>query len=250
MTAEWSRTIELGELRQKLDLMTERILNLFKDRLRLPLNEVIYEPDGVPIEGRPGISLFQFALEGLEAYYASLGRYNYPDQFPVLDSVLHESRVSRVVNQQPLAHARIDVGNDLCVFYVGLVSKYCRQGSDPNTYGSTAYLDARLVELIHERVNIGRYVAEAKTSKDLTIYQAVNDPNLLLVKLKDRTREEELVAKARMLAEVNNLDPQMAEEVFRWMIDTTLFIEISYLQQVVKKDTSAQATLTVEHNTP
>lgn len=76
--------IELGELRVKLDQMTERIVSRFKDRSRFPLNEVVYKPDGVSVVGRSGISLLQFAVEGLETYHASLGRYDYPDQYPYI----------------------------------------------------------------------------------------------------------------------------------------------------------------------
>ena len=74
-------TIDLGELRVRLDQMTERIVSRLKDRSRFPLNEVVYRIGGVAIAGRDGVSFLQFALEGLEAYHASLVRYAYPDQY-------------------------------------------------------------------------------------------------------------------------------------------------------------------------
>jgi len=233
MTIEAKQPIvELSELRIKLDQMTERVVSLLKDRTRSPLNEAIYQKDGVEIKNRSGISLFEFALEGLENYHASLGRYNYPGQFPIFDSLHPKSSVVRLINEPALREAKIDIKEDLFTFYKGFVKKLCKPGDNPNHYGSTAHIDAQLVELIHERVNLGRYVSEAKVFKDPELYGLTNNPELLLVKLKDRDREESLVNQARKIALSYQLDENITEELFRWMIDKTLFIEIAYLQQV------------------
>lgn len=227
-----SPTIELGELRIKLDQMTERIVSRLKDRIRFPLNKIVYQPDGVPITGRSGISLLQFALEGLEAYHASLGRYDYPDQYPILGFNLPPSRVKRIVNQQPLLKLNFNIRNDLLSFYQDFLSRYCLPDDNPGTYGGTVYVDATLLQLIHARINIGRYVAEVKARNDPTIYQTMADDNLLLSKLKDKPREEALISRARNVAGAYELDPDLAEHVFRWMVDKTLFIEIAYIRQI------------------
>lgn len=223
---------ELGELRIKLDQMTERISSRFKDRSRFPLNETVYQPGGVSIAGRPGISLLQFAIEGLESYHASLGRYDYTDQHPVLGLNLPISRVERTVKQTPLPQININISNSLISFYKDLMLKYCKPGDNPESYGETAYIDADLIQLIHERVNIGRFVADAKGRNDPTIYQLTSDDELL-TKLKDRTREEALIERVRGSAETYQFDPNMAEEAFRWMIDRTIDIEIAYIHQAV-----------------
>lgn len=224
--------IELGELRVKLDQMTERIVSRFKDRSRFPLNEVVYKPDGVSVVGRSGISLLQFAVEGLETYHASLGRYDYPDQYPVLGFNLPSTRVERIISRPPLPRLSINVSNDLLPFYQDLLSRYCSHDDDPNTYGETVYIDADLLQLIHERVNIGRYVAEVKANNDPTIFQSRTNYDFLLSKLKDRPREEALVSRAREVAQKYELNPELAEQAFRWMIDKTLDIEIAFVQQV------------------
>ncbi|MDO8638310.1 MAG: chorismate mutase [Candidatus Daviesbacteria bacterium] len=224
--------VELGELRVRLDQMTERIVSRFKDRSRFPLNEAIYLTNGVPITGRSNISLLQFAIEGLETYHATLGRYNYPDQYPVLGLDLPSSRVERSINNPSLSRLNINTSEGLLTFYQNLLSKHCDHKHDPNTYGQTAYIDADLLELIHERVNIGRYVAETKGFKDPIIYQLSAHNDLLLSKLKDKVREEALVSRARDIAKAYELDPEIAEQAFRWMIDKTLDIEIAYIQQV------------------
>src|SRR3989344_5573925 len=48
--------------------------------------------------------------------------------------------------------------------------------------------------------------------------------------------EEALVARARAMAQANELNPELAEDVFRWMIEKTLFIEIAYLRQVGRRN--------------
>lgn len=227
-----SPKVDIVKLRSKLDQMTERIVSHLKDRLRLPLNEIVYQANGVSVSDRPDISLFQFAIEGLESYHALLGRYNYPDQFPVLGQDLPKPKIDRIVSQQLLSPVNIDIKNDLLTFYVDFLRKYCKPDDDPNTYGGTVFIDATLVLLINERVNIGRLVSEAKIEKDPTIHEVSENENLLLSKLKDHDREKNLVAAARRFAGAIDLDPEMTEELFRWMIEKTIYIEIAYIQQM------------------
>ena len=223
---------ELGELRIKLDQMTERIISRFKDRSRFPVNEAIYVPDAVLIAGRSGISLLEFAIEGLESYHASFGRYDYSDQYPVLGVNLPKSSVVRTENKQPLLRLNINSNNNLVSFYQSLIAEYCEPGDNPDTYGETAYIDADLIEMLHERVNIGRYVAEVKGRTDPSIYEVKSDDELLLSKLKDRTREEAFLQRAGNIAQVYELNPSMVVDAFKWMIDKTLDIEIDYIRQI------------------
>ncbi len=226
------RPIELGELRVRLDQMTERIVSRFKDRSRFPLNEPVYRPGGVQIHGRSGTSLLQFAIEGLEAYHASLGRYDDPDQYPLSGLNLPPSSAERVVTPAPLPRLSINSSEGLISFYQDLLSRYCAPEDNPNTYGQTVYIDADLLQLIHERVNIGRYVAEVKSRSDPTVLQSRDNHDLLLSKLKDTAREESLVSRARQVAQAYELNPELAEQAFRWMIDKTLDIEIAYIQKI------------------
>ena len=229
---------ELGELRIRLDQMTERITSRFKDRSRFPTNGAIYQPDGVPIIGRSGVSLFQFAIEGLESYHASLGRFDDSDQHPVLGLNLPPSKVTKRESQSPLHRLDMNISDSLLQFYRDLVLKHCKPGDDPHTYGETAYLDADLVQMIHERVNIGRYVADVKGRSDPTIYQSARNEELLLSKLKDRPREEALINKVRNTAQSYDLNPDMVVDAFGWMIDKTLEIEIAYIQQANTSETT------------
>lgn len=223
---------ELGEVRVKLDQATERITSRFKDRSRFPVNPAIYEIDGVPIAGRAGISLLQFAIEGLQAYHASLGRFDYADQFPVLNLQLPESRVTRIQTKPTLPKIEINTGEPLINFYQSLIAKYCLPGNDPNSYGETAYIDADLIQLIHERINIGRLVAEIKAAKDPSVKDMKSDRAMLLTKLQDTAREQALLEKVGLISNSYGLNPSMTGEAFRWIMDQTLDLEVTYLQQI------------------
>ena len=224
--------VQLADIRVRLDQMTHRIVSRLKDRSRFPLNEEVYRPDAVPIAGRSGVSLLEFAIEGLEAYHASLGRYAYEDQHPVLSDHLPESPVARQVPGAAIASMPISTKDELLTFYRSLLPGLCAPGSDPSSFGETAYVDADLLSLVNERVNVGRYVAEAKLISDPSITQVAHDRWALDARLRHREREDAVVASARETARRYDLDPEVAERVFRWIIDETTRVEVVYLQRL------------------
>lgn len=225
-------TIRLDDLRIRLDQMTERIISRLKDRSRFPLNEVVYRPDAVPVAHRAGLSFLEHALEGLEIYHASLGRFAYPDQYPVFSSQLPESPVARIIGRPTLPPLQISIKDNLLAFYSRLLPDLCAPGDDTDTYGETVYVDADLLQLMNERINVGRYVAQAKLESDPAMLSVAADAETLNAKLRVPEREAALLAAVRRVAERYDLDPDLAERVFRWIIDETTRVEIEYLQKV------------------
>ena len=223
--------VQLTDLRIKLNQMGERIVSRLKDRSRFQLNGAVYTPDAIPIEGRDGISLLYFALEGLEAYHASLGRYDYPDQYPVFSTTLPKSPVKRYVPQAAISPVDINLREELLGFYTGILPELCPLGDDPNSYGETAYVDADALQHLHERINVGRYVAESKLAASPEISNIVHDSALLTAELKDSRREEDVINKAKERALVYELNPDLVGRIFRWVIDETLKVEVDYLQK-------------------
>jgi chorismate mutase len=226
--------VELSELRIQLDQMTERIVSRLKDRSRFPLNQPVYEPDGVPVQGHAGMSLLEFSLLGLERYHASLGRYAYPDQHPMVLNDHLESDAVRTVHKEALPALKIGVTNDLIGFYTSMLRELCRAGEDSDTFGETAYVDADLLQLLNERVNVGRYVAQAKLDADPELKSLVGDSERLNEKLRDKAREGELIKKVRNAAARYDVDADVAERVFKWIIEETTLIEVAYLQGIAK----------------
>lgn len=222
---------ELSEVRIRLDQMTERIISRLKDRSRFPQNPTVYRPDGVPLQGRPGISFLEFALHGLEAYHASLGRYEYPDQYPLFSGEIAGSAAARTVKMAGLPRHAISIREDLLAFHRDTVEQLCPAGDDPDTYGETVYVDADLLQLLNERINVGRYVAQAKKDSDAGLLDLVTDDRELAARLTDSAREEALIARVREVAARYELSEVNAEQVFRWIISETLKVEVLYLQE-------------------
>jgi chorismate mutase len=219
--------------------MTDRIVSRLKDRSRFPHNESVYRPDGVPIRGRSGISFLQFALEGLEAYHASLGRYDYPDEAPLFTQAAPAATATRTVTRPHVPRLRVNRRDDLVTFYGEIIARLCVAGDDADTYGETVYVDSDLLVLINERINVGRYVAQVKADREPAILSTVHDPDRLAASLRDPAREETLVRTARGIAARYEVDPDLAEDVFRWIISETMLVEIAYLQQIAGDATGA-----------
>jgi chorismate mutase len=230
-TVRQGTAIDLGGLRVRLDQMTERIVSRLKDRSRFALNQAVYTPGAVEIAGRSGISFLDFSLEGLEAYHASLGRFDQPGQYPVFGVNLPSSPVRRGASSKPDVNRRtISIRDNLLSFYLSMLPSLCPPGDDPDNFGETVYVDADLLQLLHERINVGRYVAEAKVRVDPAVAASRDDAAALSTILRDSRREEALIAAVRATAERYELDPDVVERIFRWIIEETLRVEIAYLQ--------------------
>ena len=227
---------DLAEVRVRLDQMTERILSRLKDRSRFPKNPPVYHAGGVPVEGRSGISLLEFSLEGLETYHASLGRYSFPDQYPLFSTQPHTSGVRRTIAGTDEPRIEIPIKDHLLDFYTRTVDILCRDGEDPDSFGETAYIDADLIHLLHERINIGRHIAAAKVAANPQLDAIIADSAALSAELRDAAREEILLQSVEAAARRYELDPGVARNVFRWIIDETLALEVSYLQGLAAED--------------
>lgn len=226
----------LEDLRIRLDQATERIVSRLKDRSRLPLNPQVYVPDAVQINGRYGISLLQFAIEGMEAYHASLGRYEYSDQYPIISTALPKSATTRTGTDTELSEFEIKVSEELLEFYRSVLPGLCQKGDEPKSYGETVYIDADLLELMHERVNtIGRYVAQSKYDRGPEILQHADNPDAVRAMLRDVKREDNVIERVKESAVKYSLKTEVAESVFRWLMKETLDVEVLYLQAFARK---------------
>jgi chorismate mutase len=220
-----SSSRDLTTVRLKLTKMTDRILMRLHDRAGFPLNRKVYEPGAIVIPGRSGLSLFDFAIEGLEAYHASLGRYEFPDQFAL-------SAAGRPRTEVATGKVEIALRDDLLTFYKeGVLPRLCEDADDPGCYGETAYCDADLLELLNERINVGRDIARAKVEREPDLLSFVADESRLSERLTDRERERLVIMGAREAAERYSLDPELAEYVFSWIIARTLKLEVEFLQK-------------------
>ena len=224
--------MDLPDLRRRIDLWNDLIVNRLRDRARFPVNGTIYRRGAIPIEGRPDASLLEFALEGLEKYHASLGRFSFPDQQPLLSQSLPESPIVRRGSLPSVPIVDLPVRDNLMRFYTDLIGELCPAGEDAQTFGEAAYMDAEILLNLYQRVNVGRFVAQVKLELEPDLAGLVHQPGLLRERLTHREREASVIQRARDAAERHFLNPELFERVFRWVIDETSAIEVRYLQRM------------------
>jgi chorismate mutase len=230
--------VNLSDIRAKLDRLDEQIVGRFKDRSRFMVNEAVYRRGAIPIAGHPDASLLDWALTGLERYHATLGRFAVPDQRPLQLTEVPESPVQRKIDLPRLpATAAIAAlpRVELVEFYISLLPRFCAPGDDPNNYGETAYADADLLVRINERVYLGGYVAKFKLEREPGVLELVDRPGELRTTLRDIRRENAVIAGACETASRYKIDPNVVADVFRWMIERTLELEVRFLQQVAAR---------------
>ena len=223
--------MNLPDVRRKLDRLNKQIIGRLADRSRFLLSAAIYHPNAIPIDG-PHTTFLDHALRGLERYHATLGRYSYPDQNPLHNDMVLPSPVRRVVLMESLPAVDYPIQQKVIEHYVALLPDVCPSGDDPQNYGETAYVDADCIVLMHERINMGRYVAHIKAEQTPGILDDVPDPARLRENLMDRQREQEVITAAQAVAERQDLDPNIIARAFRWMIDETLNVEVRFLEQL------------------
>lgn len=225
--------LNLSELRIRLDQIIERIISRLKDRSRYKLNKKIYIKNAIPIKNRKNISFLEFALEGLEKYHATLGRYNFPDQHPIIIKPFFRSPVKRIIPEAPIAKVKITTGKEIIRFYINFLKKFCTAGEEETTYGETAYCDADIIQFLNERINLGRYIAQAKLELRPPLKE-IKDRKKLEKKLRSLGREKEVIKKVKVIANRYKLNSQIAEKFFKWIIKQTIKVEIEYFKKLSK----------------
>ncbi|MBX7213348.1 MAG: chorismate mutase [Thermoflexales bacterium] len=227
--------MDLPDLRRRIDLWNDLIVNRLRDRARFPVNATIYRKGAIPIAGRPDTSLLEFALEGLERYHASLGRFSFPDQQPLLSQTLPESPIVRRGTLPSLPVVDLPIRENLMRFYFEFIGALCQPGEDAQTFGEAAYMDAEILLNLFQRVNVGRFVAEVKLRAEPDLRELIDQPAVLRERLTDRVRERAVIDRARAAAERQQLNADLFERVFRWIIDETIAIEVRYLQRIARE---------------
>ena len=224
--------MDLTELRAKLDRLNEQIVSRLKDRAWFALNPAVYTPGAIPIAGRPGISFMEWSLEGLERYHASLGRFEVPDQHPLLPELVGPSPVQRRLDLPHLPAIAPPPRDQLIRYYIAILPRLCRPGDDPHYYGETAYADADLLTRMNERIYLGAFVAHSKLARRPEIVRLAAKPNALRLALRDPQREVNVIAQACAAAQRYELDAGLVAEIFDWIIAQTLDLEVRFVQQV------------------
>ena len=216
-------------LRPGLDLLANEIVIALKKRTRFPRNGEIYRPGLV--RNAPDQTLLDSVLGRIECLHAELGRYAFASQEAFTEVSDVEPIIVREEPPSPIATMASGAGARVKAFYLGWVERACAPGSDSNTYGETVTTDVEALLCILERVNLGKFVAESKFEALKPRFRdAGDDVEAIRALLVRKGREAQVFELARRLAAHYELDIELALDVFTWMIETTVDIEIAYIR--------------------
>ena len=218
-----------GTIRPGLDILANEIIIGLKKRQRYASNPKIYQP-GLVVP-HPEQSLLIYELSRIEQCHAELGRYAFAAQDAYTDVSKIENVINRKAPESPVRDMASGVGQRIIEFYKGWIDKYCDTADSPETYGQTVTADVDVLLAIMERVNLGKQVAESKFVELTDDFRATGgdrDGMLKLIVRKDR--EQKVIELSRNLANHYELPELAAVDVFEFMIDVTVDIEVDYLR--------------------
>lgn len=220
----------VGTIRPGLDILANEIVIALKKRTRFSCNDVIYVP-GLVLPN-PDISLLEHVLGRTESCHAELGRYTFATQDSFTPVATVASVIDRLTPESPLQKMQSGVGERIIDFYRSWIHDACPQGNNSNTYGETVTSDVNALLAIMERVNLGKSVAEAKFLELTDEFLGTSgDRDGLLSFIVRKDREVQVIEIARGLAEHYEMPPEQIIGVFKFMIATTVDIEVDYLQK-------------------
>ena len=218
-----------GTIRPGLDILANEIVIGLKKRQRYVSNPKIYQA-GLVVP-HPEQSLLIYELSRIEQCHAELGRYAFAAQDAYTDVSQVDSILDRKAPESPVRDMASGVGQRIIEFYKGWIEKYCDNSDSPETYGQTVTADVDVLLAIMERVNLGKQVAESKfveLTDDFIATGGDREGMLKLIVRKDR--EQKVIELSRNLANHYELTEAAAVDVFEFMIDVTVDIEVDYLR--------------------
>jgi len=220
----------IGTIRPGLDILANEIVIALKKRTRFPQNDAIYVPNLVLSDS--SVSLLEHVLGRIESCHAELGRYTFATQDSFTPVATVASVVDRPAPESPLLKIQSGVGDRIIDFYRNWIHGACQQGNNSDTYGETVTSDVNALLTIMERVSLGKSVAEAKFQELTDEFVATDgDRDALLTYIVRKDRENQVIELAGGLAEHYEMPVGQITSVFVFMIQTTIDIEIDYLQK-------------------
>ena len=222
--------LDLDEsIRPGLDILANEIVISLKKRSRFRQNPEIYRP-GLVL-GEPARSLLDYELERVERLHAELGRYTYCYQEPFNDLSGTQLVIMRPDPEKPIRDFTAGMGRTIIAFYQEMVRRHRECGSDTATFGEAVTADVEALLNISERINLGKLVAEYKFQQDPDAFAAsAGEPGVIRKLIVSKEREAEVLRTATQLARHYEFDEAQAHEVFSWMIERTVELEVNYIR--------------------
>ena len=230
------KTLDISELRIRLDQINEQIMSGLKTRSMFPLNSNTFTE--IFSDGK---TWFMYRLKKEQDLDSEYGRYLYYNQSPLIYSKreLAKSLVKAAVKVEGVVPVRIDLSARMIDSYKKVLEELCEHKEDRGTYGETTKQDVDNILLYNERViGLGEQVAGYKMQKNPNLIK-IKNPQELRKELVVAEREKEVINKTQTIAKEYGLKNTFAlERFFMELIDITKEAEVEMILHAgrMKKD--------------
>ncbi len=226
--------VSLDAIREQLDRLADAIIAALKRRHEFPQNPAVYSHDAGLVKGFPRRSLLihhVMQLERSDAASPPLGRLQEPFSDRGVEAVRSAERSVTSPPDNPFKPLSLSIQAALLGYYQRWIERCCTPGEAPEGYRETVVVDAEALLALSERIHLGELVAECKLATARAEFEATLGAEAPLRTLISRPqREQEVFDNVRQLAQRRGFPVDQAEAWWRWIIDTTIAVEIRYIR--------------------
>ncbi len=227
-----SVTMDISELRLRLDQMNEKIISGLKTRSKYTCNLSTFDKK---FAGNKSWILYRLKKE--QDIDSEFGRFLYLDQAPFIytKKQLSKPKLTRKVVSKGIEPLRIDLSNEILELYKKVLVDLCPAGENEETYGETTKLDVENILEINERIlGLGEQVAYFKISHEPALLD-IKSREEIKSKLLAPEREKEVIEKTSLLAQKYEITNSVAVKEFtKKIIDLTTTAEIEFILKAQK----------------
>ncbi|KAJ1278200.1 hypothetical protein BS78_04G060700 [Paspalum vaginatum] len=248
MDAAGGEQLSLAAVRDALVRLEDSVVFALIERAKHPRNAPAYAP-----AAGGGRSLVEFFVREAEVLNAKAGHYQKPEDVPFfpqdLPSPLFPTKCSAKV-LHPFA-SLVTVNGAIWKMYFNELLPLFTVDGDDGSYAETAALDYVCLQVLSQRIHIGKYVAEVKfkdAPQDYSLLIQAKDSNSLMNLLTFKAVEEKVKMrvekKARTFGQNVTLednagkqedseckvDPKVLSKLYdQWVMPLTKDVEVEYL---------------------
>ncbi|KAK9814496.1 hypothetical protein WJX72_006773 [[Myrmecia] bisecta] len=210
-SVDLSSSLSLDNIRQALIRQEDTIIFSLIERAQFAANDLVYQPDGIPVPGygQDGrrYSLLEYLLRETEQIHGKIRRYTSPDEHAFYPDDTPALALPPITYPQVLAPCakQININDQIMDLYLQHLLPGITQPGDDNNYGSAAMYDVLCLQALSKRIHYGKFVAEAKfraRREQYTELISKRDEDQIMQLLTDRTVEAKVVDRVRRKAAI------------------------------------------------
>ena len=225
-------TMDISDLRLRLDQMNEKIISGLKIRSKYTCNLNTFDKK---FSGNKSWILYRLKKE--QDIDSEFGRYLYLDQAPFIytKNQLAKPKITRKIVSKGIEPLRIDLSSKIIEVYKKVLTELCPVGENEETYGETTKLDVENILEINERIlGLGEQVAYFKISHE-PILLDITSREEIKSRLFAPEREKEVIEKTSLIAQKYEIaNTPAVNEFTKKIIDLTTTAEIEFILKAQK----------------